>query len=708
MNKIIKHETVFNGVKVVLESGKLASQADAAVVATVGETTVLVTVVSKPATEATDFLPLKIDYEERYYAGGILSGSKYTRRESRPTDEAVVHGRLLDHAIRPLFPKDFADDTQLIITVLSSDDQNSPILAGFLGTSAALSISGLPFNGPIVPLRISKNDGVTEFSLATEKQGNDMDLVVSYIKDGHKIQALEASANIIPETEVVEAIKKGGEISKELFVFLNEFAQMANVPVREYKKSWINKEFISLLTPIVMPVIEEMLANKVEYNTKEWYARIEVTAKELIVKYPDYNEMQINTIIGEIQKNWVRDTVMVKNSRIDGRKDDEIRQLSAEVGILPRVHGSGLFSRGLTQALTIATLGPLTEKLLVQGMHGEIKKGYIHHYNFPPFSTGEIGRVGNANRRSIGHGILAEKALVPVLPTEAEFPYTIRLVSEITSSNGSTSMASTCGSALALMDAGVPIKAPVAGIGVGLFVDKEKEDLQLSDYKLLTDIMGVEDFAGYMDFKLTGTKEGMTAIQLELKVQGLPLELLDKMFEVSKTARLKVLEVMSTAINGPRPKLGKNVPKIEIVRIAQDQIGLVIGSGGSTIRALMEETGAQIDVEEDAEGGMVSIMASSQEILAKTKDIIVNMTKVYEVGDIMEGEVSRIEPYGCFVYAGGKNEGLVHISEFAHDYVDDIRRFVKLGDIIKAKVISTDNGKISLSVKALTPRPEQN
>jgi len=708
MNKIIKHETVFNGVKVVLESGKLASQADAAVVATVGETTVLVTVVSKPATEATDFLPLKIDYEERYYAGGILSGSKYTRREGRPTDEAVVHGRLLDHAIRPLFPKDFADDTQLIITVLSSDDQNSPILAGFLGTSAALSISGLPFNGPIVPLRISKNDGVTEFSLATEKQGNDMDLVVSYIKDGHKIQALEASANIIPEAEVVEAIKKGGEISKELFVFLNEFAQMAKVPVREYKKSWINKEFIALLTPIVMPVIEQMLANKVEYNTKEWYAGLDVVAKEIIKTYPDYSEMQINTIIGEIQKNWVRDTVLVKNSRIDGRKDDEIRPLSAEVGILPRVHGSGLFSRGLTQALTIATLGPLTEKLLVQGMHGEVKKGYIHHYNFPPFSTGEIGKVGNANRRSIGHGMLAEKALVPVLPTEAEFPYTIRLVSEITSSNGSTSMASTCGSSLALMDAGVPIKAHVAGIGVGLFVNKEKEDLQLSDYKLLTDIMGVEDFAGYMDFKLTGTKDGMTAIQLELKVQGLPLELLDKVFEVSKAARLKVLEVMNTAIGEPRKELNKNTPKIEIVRIAKDQIGMVIGSGGSTIRALMEETGAQIDVEEDAEGGMVSIMASSQEILAKTKDIIVNMTKVYEVGDIMEGEVSRIEPYGCFVYAGGKNEGLVHISEFAHDYVDDIRRFVKLGDIIKAKVISTDNGKISLSVKALTPRPEQN
>lgn len=708
MNKIIKHETVFNGAKVVLESGVLAPQTDASVVATVGETTVLVTVVSKPASEESDFLPLKIDYEERYYAGGILSGSKYTRREGRPTDEAVVQGRLLDHAIRPLFAKDFADDTQIIITVLSSDDQHSPILAGFLGTSAALSISGLPFSGPIVPLRISKKDGQFIYGLGVEDHNADMDLIVSYLDNGQKIQALEASANIVPESQIVESLKNGGEISKALFTFLNEFANLANVPIREYKKSWIDKEFIDLLTPIVMPVIQKMLSDNVEYNSKQWNQTLATTATEILGTYSQYSEMQINTIIGEIQKNWVRETVIVKNTRIDGRRDDEIRPLSAQINILPRVHGSGLFSRGLTQALTIATLGPLTEKLLVQSMHGEVKKGYIHHYNFPPFSTGEIGKVGNANRRSIGHGMLAEKALVPVLPTESEFPYTIRLVSEITSSNGSTSMASTCGSSLALMDAGVPIKEHVAGIGVGLFVDKSKSDLQLQDYKLLTDIMGVEDFAGYMDFKLTGTKDGMTAIQLELKIKGLPLELLDKMFETSKTARLQVLQVMNSAISEPKKELSKNTPKIEIVRIAKDQIGMVIGSGGSTIRALMEETGAQIDVEEDTEGGMVSIMATSQEVLQKTKDIIVNMTKVYAVGDIMEGEVSRIEPYGCFVYAGGKNEGLVHISEFAHEYVDDIRRFVKLGDIIKAKVISTDNGKISLSVKALTPRPDQN
>lgn len=701
-------ESEFNGALIKLETGKIAIQADSAVVATVGDTTVLVTVVSKPSSDETDFLPLRIDYEERYYAGGILSGSRYTRREGRPTDEAIVHGRLIDHAIRPLFPKDFKDEVQIIVTILTSDMRHSPILAGFLGVSAALSISGLPFKGPIVPLRISKVGENFEYGLTVEAEESLMDLVVSYLENGKKIQALEAHADIVPEEIVVNAIKAGGKVVSPLFDLLQEFKSKNDVVEKPYKSSWLNKEIISELEKPTMDVINESLNLGFQYNDKSWNEKLDNLVKTLEEnKYKDiYTAPQIRAIIDEVQKDWVRNIVLKNNSRIDGRKDDEIRELSAEVAILPRVHGSAFFKRGLSHSLTIATLGPIAERLVVQGMHGEQKKRYIHHYNFPPYSTGEIGRVGGANRREVGHGMLAEKALVPVLPSEEDFPYAIRLVSEIVSSNGSTSMAATCGSTLALMDAGVPIKAPVAGIGVGVFIDKTNENPQLSDYKFLTDIMGVEDFAGFMDFKLTGTKDGMTAIQLELKLQGLPIELVDKMFEISKTARLQVLQVMESAISAPREKLGKYVPKIDVVKIAKDQIGMIIGSGGATIRGIMEATGTQIDVEEVVDGGLVSISAEDEESLKKAKEIIMNMTKEIKVGEIYEGEVVRLEPYGAFVQLAPKQDGLLHVSELSYDYVDDIRNHVKLGDKITAKVISMDNGKISLSAKALMEKPE--
>ncbi len=705
--KIIKQEGSFKGQSIKLEIGKLAEQADAAVLTTVGETTVLVTVVSQPTVEITDGLPLKIDYEERFYAGGKLGGSRYTRREGRPNDGAIVNGRLIDHAIRPLFPKDYADDTQIVITVLSIDGVNDPLFAGFLGVTSALGISGIPFKGPILPLRISKVNGETRYDLSEGHPESAMDLVVSYLENGSKVQALEAHAHIIPEAEVVAAIKQGGEEVKPLFDLVNEFISKLNVPIRKYEKNWLSKDAIAEFKEVTFAKIDEMLANGLTYKDREWNRTLNGIAKEVGPKYEDkFSEKQIGIIINEVQKDWVRNVVMVKNSRIDGRPDNQIRELSAEVAVLPQVHGSGLFSRGLTQALSIVTLSSASEKHYTQSMYGESKKGYMHHYNFPPYSTGEVGRVGNTNRREIGHGMLAEKALIAVLPDEKDFPYTIRVVSEILSSNGSTSMASTCGSSLALMDAGVPIKSHVAGIGVGLFVDKDKENLSLEDYKLLTDIMGIEDFAGYMDFKLTGTREGMTAIQLELKLQGLPLGIFDKLFEVSRTARMQVLDVMESVISTPRAELGKTVPRIVTIMIEKDQIGMIIGSGGATIRGIMEATGAQVDVDEVPEGGVVSIMSNDPEKLAAAVDMVERMTIEIEVGETYEGVVTRIEPYGAFIELAPKQEGLLHVSEYSYDFINDISEYVNLGDKITTKVKSLDNGKISLSRKALLEKPE--
>lgn len=712
MNKDLKitSECEFAGQKVSLKTGGFAMLADAAVQARVGDTVVLVTLVSRPSADDVDFLPLKIDFEERYYAGGVLSGSRFTRREGKPNDQAIVEGRLIDHAIRPLFPKDFKDDTQIVITVLSSDKINSPILVGFLGVSAALSLSGLPFKGPIVPLRISQAESKdVVYDLSHPSEDSRLDMIVSYLERGKKIQALEAHAHIVPEAEVVSAIKGGSKHTEVLFDLLEDFAKKGDVKLKEYEKSWLNEEVKELFAEKVIAKCDELNKQGISYTGIEWQNALSDFAKEIGKEYiekEEYSHSQIMMIFAEIQKDWVRKIVLERNSRLDGRADDQIRDLAAEVGLLPRVHGSGMFTRGLTQSLSIATLGSISDSLIMQGMHGEIKKRYFHHYNFPPYSTGETGRMGGAGRREIGHGLLAEKALIPVLPSVEEFPYTIRVVSEILTSNGSTSMAATCGSTLALMDAGVPIKAPVGGIGVGLFVDKHIEDPKPEDFKLLTDIMGIEDFAGYMDFKLTGTREGMTAIQLELKLAGIPVELLDKMFEVSKTARMKVIDVIESAIKEPRKELGEFVPKIEMVKIAKDQIGLVIGSGGSTVRGLMEQTNTQIDVEETPEGGIVSIMAKSFEDLAKAKELIEKLALEVKEGEVYEGIITRIEPYGFFVELGPKQEGLVHVSEYSYQFVDDISQKVKLGDHVKAKVKSLENGKISLSMKALEEKPE--
>src|SRR3989344_4674084 len=450
----VKTESEFKGSKISLETGKLAIQAGSSVLAKLGDTTVLVTVVSTPTIEETDGFPLRVEYEERFYAGGLIGGSRFTRREGKPSDEAIVSGRLIDHAIRPLFSKDFGNDTQIVVTVLSIDQKHSPVLLGFIATSAAFSLSGLPFDGSIVPLRIHKVNGAIETTLDKENEDSEMDLLVSYLEGGSKVQAIEARGNVVNEEEVLNAVKMGAEESKPLFAFLKDFAEKSGAVPKEYPKAWLTKDLISKFAKESLPVLQKVRADMKEFDRSKWNEAVEKLISDLVEKYNDeYSEFELKLIVGEVEKDMVRDMVLNKKTRFDGRKFDEIRPLSAEVSVLPRVHGSGLFNRGLTQALTVVTLASGAQKLLVQEMDGEKDKRYMHHYNFPPFSTGEVGRIGGADRRAIGHGMLAEKAIVPVLPTEEEFPYAIRVVSEILSSNGSTSMASVCGSSLALMDA---------------------------------------------------------------------------------------------------------------------------------------------------------------------------------------------------------------------------------------------------------------
>lgn len=706
-SKEIAVSTDFNGAKLSLSTGKLANQADASVVARLGDTTVLATVVSKPALEDTDFFPLKIDYEERFYAGGTIGGSRFVRREGKPSDEAVVSGRLIDHAIRPLFSKDFMDDTQIIVTVLSLDNEHDPVALGLYAVSAALMASGLPFSGPIVSLNIDKADGVLTCGLQTHKDDIDMHLAVSYLDRGKKIQAIEAEAKEIPEEEVLSIIKSSADVSLPLFDLISEFCSRLDVKPRVYKPYWMTKEVLAEFTDKVLPEVERWKNEGLFYTDKAWSDNQKDLIEKLAKEYEgSYTSSQLEILIGEIQKVWVRKLVVEKGERIDGRALDELRTLSAEIAVLPRVHGTGLFARGGTQALSIVTLGPSSNKLISNKMDGEEEKRYFHHYNFPPFSTGEIGKVGGTNRRAIGHGMLAEKALKAVLPSEDAFPYTIRVVSEIMGSNGSTSMASTCGSSLALMDAGVPISNHVGGIGIGLFVDKSKDSWALDDYVLLTDILGYEDFSGYMDFKMTGTRKGMTAIQLELKLQGLPVDLFDRIFSCSREARLKVLDLMESVIDKPRANISEYAPKIDFVKIKKDDIGKVIGSGGSTIKRIMEESGAQVDVEDRQEYGLVSISSVSAECIAKAKKYIVDMLAEVEEGAIYEGPITRIADFGAFVEILPTQEGLLHVSEWSYSYVDDISKVARIGDVVRVKVLKVENGKFSLSKKALEEKPE--
>jgi len=695
MNKVVRKETLINGVPLVLETGLLAPQANMAVLATMGDTVVLATVVcNKPQTD-TDFFPLRVDYEEKLYAGGLIKSSRFVKREGKPTDEAIISGRLIDHAIRPLFPKDFMYDTQIVATVLSHDGVNNPDIVSMIAVSAVLSASDVPFKGPFGSVRVALSNGqfVANPSLAN-RHSFDLDMIFSGVPG--KILAVEAGAKIVPEEKILEAFEFGLLQITPLISFISEFAKEVGSTKIEYESKALSENIVSAVKDLVFEDVKSAVVSS-------WTDRVDATEKmeEKIFKALEgkYTKSEMKRALFELEKEVTRHLIVDENKRPDGRKLDEIRPISGKVGILPRTHGSGLFIRGLTQSLTVVTLGSSSLEQLIQNMFGEETKRYIHHYNGPAFSLGEIGTIGNTGRREVGHGALAEKALLPVIPERDKFPYTIRLVSEILSQQGSSSMAATCGSSLALMDAGVPIKAPVAGIAIGLMADKLE-----SKYVVLTDIANFEDFYGFMDFKMAGTKDGVTAIQMDIKLPGIPISLFSEIVQKSKKARLEILSVIDGIISSPRSEISKHAPKVVQITIKKEQIGLVIGSGGKTIREIMEVSGATVDVEEEAEVGVVNIASKDLASLEKAKSLVEGLVKEILPGEIYDGKVARIVDFGAFVEIVPGKEGLLHVSEMSTEFVSHPSSIVKEGDIVKVKVLEVGHdGKISLSIKALDP-----
>ncbi len=682
------------------EVGELAEQADGAVLVRYGDTVVLTTAtMSETIREGIDFLPLLVDYEEKLYAAGRIPGS-FFRREGRPSENAVLAARLTDRPIRPLFPKTMRNDVQVITTVLATDGENQPELLSILGASAALHISRIPWAGPIAAVRVGMIDG--EFILnptSQEIEEGDLNLTVAGTRE--TVLMVEARAREIPEETMVQAV---------------EFAHRAMQPILdllEQMRAEVGVEKVELEPPPEPPAelrerVEAFLADRLEAalfhpdkveRQRQTEALREALLQEVAVDpetgLPDLEAMTFATqLFDEIVKKTVRRKILEEGVRPDGRRPEEIRPLHIRVGVLPRVHGSGLFQRGQTQVLTVATLGTPREEQILDDLGIAESKRYIHHYNFPPYCTGEVRPLRAPKRREIGHGALAERALIPVLPPEEEFPYTIRLVSEVLSSNGSSSMASVCGSTLALMDAGVPIRRPVAGIAMGLITGEDGR------YRILTDIQGVEDALGDMDFKVAGTAEGITALQLDIKIAGITPQLMREAFEQARQARLFILEKMAEVIPEPRKELAPTAPRIVKVMIDPEKIGALIGPGGKTIRKIIEETGAQIEVEDD--GG---VYIAAKDALAAKKAIqwIDRLTRDPEVGEIYQGRVVKIVDFGAFVNILPGKDGLVHISELDTGRVARVEDVVKVGDEITVMVTNVDpvTGKISLSRKAV-------
>ncbi|MBP7859603.1 polyribonucleotide nucleotidyltransferase [Patescibacteria group bacterium] len=697
--KIVSKTGEFFGNKLTLETGRLAKQADLSVLATLGETCVLATVVSKPKSEDPGFLPLTIDYEEKLYAGGIIKSSKWIKREGRPTDANILVARLIDHCVRPLFPKDFRDEVQLIITVMSVDDTNSPEVAAMLAASAVLAASSLPFKSAFATLQIGRVDKNILYNPSrADMKNSDIDLFISYLK-GEKVQAMEGSFNLVSDEDVKSLIKNSYEKALPLITFIEEFAKEVGIEKREYTSFKPNADIHKQVSDLVLEDIIKLTnekKGKLE-NQKNLLSIKEKLIKQLEEKYTkeELNLSEIEASFDRVYNEVLRNLVLVDNARCDGRKMDEVRPINCEIGILPRVHGSALFERGLTQALSVVTLDSPANTQVIETLHGEEEMHYFHHYVGLAFSTGEVGRVGNPGRREIGHGFLAQKALIPVLPSTQDFPYVIRVVSEVLSQNGSSSMASTCGSTLSLMDAGVPIKDIVGGVSIGLVIS-EKED----NYKILTDIQGVEDFSGFMDFKMTGTTQAVTAIQMDIKLAGIPLKLFDEILEASKNGRLFIIEKMRECMPSARDGVKEYAPKIKRVRIEKDEIGLVIGSGGKTIKDIEKRTGAKLDIMEEEASAYVVLSSPSLESIKKAEDIIENLFKKPDVGEIYDGVVTKLFTFGALVEFLPGKEGLVHISEIKEGYVEKVEDFLKEGQNVKVKLKAvTDDGKNVLTLK---------
>ena len=700
------YETELAGRKLSIETGKMAALSNGNVLVRYGDTCVMVNVTaSKEPKEGIDFFPLSVDFEEKLYAVGKIPGS-YTKREGKPSDKAILTSRAIDRPLRPLFPKDFRNDVVVVATVLSVEQDNSPEIAAMIGASAALSISDIPFGGPTAAVNVGLVDGEIVIN-PTEEQRKVSDLTLTVAGTEKKIAMIEAGANEVPNATMLKAIKEAHKEIKKICKFISKMKKEIGKPKFEYKSFEVDKEIYDYLDSNYKKEMKKAVCEKDKQKRDDNIFKLtEKVLEEYKEKFgeekAEADKSQINEGLYKLEKKVVRDMIFYDHKRVDGRSLDEIRPLSCEVGLLPRVHGSAMFTRGLTQVMSIATLGMVSEEQALDGIDTEESKRYMHQYNFPGYSVGEAKTSRGPGRREVGHGALAEKALVPVLPSKEEFPYSIRVVSEILSSNGSTSQGSICASTLALMDAGVPIKRPVAGISTGLVTNPEDP----SDYVMMTDIQGIEDFFGDMDFKVGGTEKGITAIQVDIKVDGLSYDIIKEAFERTEKARKYILnDIMKPVIAEPRPELSQYAPKIITTKIKPEKIKDVIGTGGKVINKIIEETGVKIDIEED---GQVFIYGENSEKAYDALDMIEDIVREIEVGGIYYGPISRTTSFGAFVDLGNGREGLIHISQIAEEHIRRVDDYVKVGDMVTVRVLGIDQqGRINLTLRLKDDKKEE-
>jgi polyribonucleotide nucleotidyltransferase len=692
-----RSEMDLGGKTLVVETGKVAKQAHGAAMVRLGDTVILATAVeAKEIDEDQDFFPLFVDYREKAYAAGKIPGG-FFKREGRPSEKETVSARLIDRTLRPLFPEGYFKEVQIMVMVLSSDQENDADVPGLIGASAALSISQIPFYRPVAAVRVGRLGGrLIANPTFSELEQSDLDLVVA--GSGDFVNMVEGDCREVSEQDILSALQFGHDKIKQITALLEELKVKVGKPKPQVSPVVRDAELVEAVTVLGWEKMKELnrTPDKLEREEK-LDALMESVGLELAEKFPE-KEREIKSILQDLEKKDVRDMILNENKRVDGRGPHEIRAISCEVGVLPRTHGSAIFTRGQTQALVAATLGTKIDEQRIDDLEGESTKSYMLHYNFPPFSVGEIRPIRGPGRREIGHGALAERAIQPVIPKEEMFPYTIRLVSDILESNGSSSMATVCGGTLSLMDAGVPIKAPVAGIAMGLVKEADKQ-------VVLTDILGVEDHLGDMDFKVTGTRSGITAFQMDVKIAGVDLGTMEQALIEARQARIFVLDKMEQTIAKPRPELSAYAPRIIILKVKPEKIGEIIGPGGKMIRSIIEQSGAKIDIEDD---GSVFIASVDQKAGELAQELILKLTEEPEIGKEYMGKVRRITTFGAFVEILPGQDGLVHISELDNRRVNRVEDVLKLGDQVKVKIIDIDpEGKIRLSRKACLPKTTQ-
>jgi polyribonucleotide nucleotidyltransferase len=674
------------GRKLTLTSGTLAEQASAAVLAQYGETVVLATVVAAPLKVDLGYFPLTVDYQERLYAGGRIKGSRWVKKEGRPTDDEILSARLIDRSIRPLFPASYKKEVQVIVTVMSVDMENDPSILSAIAVSAALTASSLPWQGPVSVLKVGRKDGAYVINpTVNDLVVSDMDLVVSNTKNA--MLMLEAGAKEVSEEDILGGIEFAQKESAQVLELIEDFAKEVGNKKEAVPAELVTAKLVTAVKKLVDEKLEKLVKGMALHEgTQDEYEEIK---KAIIKELSEESSEAVIATLDQLIREKARE-IILSGTRLDGRKYDEIRKLTCQVGVLPRTHGSAIFQRGQTQVLSIATLGAPSMEMIIESAEGEETKRYMHQYSMPPYATGETGRVGNPSRREIGHGALAERAIMPVLPKSDIFPYTIRVVSEVMSSNGSTSMASTCGSTLSLMDAGVPLTAPVSGIAMGLVIEDAKK------YAILSDIMGIEDHLGDMDFKVTGTSKGVTAMQMDVKSLHLTSGILRDALKQAKEGRAYILKAMLSTLPESRKAVSAFAPKIKVVKIPVEKIGEVIGPGGKVIKKIIAETGAQVEVEDD---GSVNISGMDVAGVDKAVAWVESLVKEVKAGEIYEGTVVRIQPFGAFIEVLPGKDGMVHVSDMAEGFVSNPEDIVHIGDKVQVRVKEIDElGRINLSM----------